>query len=80
MREDFDEIWIILRAERVADALGTDNDGAPYALRAGGLTGVARQVETIVFRFLKKVTKLMRGAARFVTTNANADDARILLA
>jgi len=77
--EDLNEVWVFLRREGVADALGSDVDSRPDALRAGGFAGVAGEAEAGCLGVGVEVAEILGGASGFVATDADADDAGVLV-
>lgn len=77
--EDFDQVGVLLCGECMADALGTDVQGCPDALRTGGFAGVTGEVQASGLGFGEELAEFVRWAAGFIAADANADDTGVLV-
>ena len=76
--EEVDELGVKLRGERVADAFGADVDGRPDGLGTDRFPGVRGEVQAGGRRFGVELAEGIGGAARFVSTDADAGDGRVV--
>ena len=72
-----DELGVVDGTDAVPDAGGTQFDGLPDAVRAGGFAGVGDELESLAVRVDEDVAKHGDGTASFVAADSEADDGAI---